>query len=32
VRAFWYRQTPGMAELEVEKESSTEADAVEYLG
>lgn len=32
VRALWQPQAPGLAELEVEENSSAEANAVEYLG
>ena len=32
VRALGQRQTPGMAELEVEEQSPTEANAVKYFG
>jgi hypothetical protein len=32
VGALWQRQTPGIAELEVEEQSPAEANAVEYFG
>ena len=32
VGALWQRQIPGMTELEVEEQSPTETNAVEYFG
>jgi hypothetical protein len=32
VGTLWQRQTPGMSELEVEKQRAAEANAVEYFG